>query len=164
MSSLHPTISDKDRSVGMNEDGEWHGAKVLTEWDGVPVLDFVPPLRPEDDPTKMRTYWVDTRVGGKLLALPDTDRPVIEFRYDRVPVDDEDNGTALSNAIDLRLFRVGGLWHANWAGKVEFYPEGYVSPKTGLPYSWKARLSYNVNGGRLTLDNRVVKLLRQRDI
>lgn len=162
MSTLHPTISDKGRDVGMNEDGEWNVWQVkrvgTPGFDGLIEPNVKPPLAPGDDPMKMRTYYVSVAVSGSVIEEPLTR---IDVRLDRYPFDASDNGTAWSY-IELTK-RVKDGWHGTFGGKIEIYPDGYISNETGRPYSWSVGLGYRVVGGALRIDSRIVKFLRLPD-
>lgn len=154
MSDLHPTISDKERDVGMAEDGDWHTWQVRRSWDGLIEPDFTPPMLPGDELLAVRTYWVAVNVRGLILMLPSIRR--LDVRLDRFPLDPADNGTAWDH-IDLREFQTGEEWFGSFAGKIEFHRSGTYSTSAGLGYRVPS------GDGTLKINSRIVKLLRQRD-
>jgi len=150
MSATHPTITDKDREVGMAEDGLWHPWQVK-RFDGLIEPDFAPPMLPGDELLDFRTYFVNVSVSGLIVTEPDSR---IDVRLDRYPFDPDDNGTAW-NYISLTKRVVSGSWHGTFGGKIEIWREGSYSTSMGL--------GYRVSGGAIKIDSRVVKFLRLRD-
>lgn len=159
MSDIHPTISDKDREVGMDEDGQWHATQVKRTWsDNLIEPDFAPPLVATDDPTKKRIYIVSTTLRGCVVDMP-TIRS-FTVRYDRYPFDPLDNGTYWTRVslrdLDEKDADGHDIWFATLTGKLELWP-------VGGSYSTSWGIGYRINGGALKINSRVIKAVRQKD-
>lgn len=158
MSDIHPTITDKDREVGMDEDDQWHATQIR-DFNGDIEPDFEPPLVTGDDPTKKRIYIVTTTLRGCVVTMPNVRSFTI--RYDRYPFDSADNGTYWTRVSLRDLDEVDSSGHPIWLatiiGKMEIYPAG-GSYSTSMGVGYRAP-----SDAALRINSRVVKFVRQLD-
>lgn len=136
------TITDKDRTVGMTENGEWNPFSIKDR-DGKIKWSVKP-----DEPG---VYILQYQLLGRIITKPTTR---LELRIQRYPIDPADGGTAW-DYIDLDKTVKPSVWFGTRSGKVEILAAGDYSTSVGI--------DYRVSGGRIERNQIVLKFIRQED-
>jgi len=162
MSTVHPTVTDKDRgpnaigpgeTLGMIEDGEWHWFSIR-DLDGEVKRAIVVPDG---------TYLVEVACGGPIIEVGPTNIEVNLVRYHFDSAGNIDQGevgqkyhdsTAWSEISTSR--RVKDRWFGTFIGKMVV-----DAASTSTVEAHAVGVDYRVQGGAYKRDSLILKFLRQ---
>ena len=145
----HFTLSDKDRSIDLIIDGEWHSFDFRDESGSI-----VTKVRPD----YVGVYMLQCQLNGRILALPAS---AIEVRIQRYPLAASTDGSTAWDFIDIFHTVAKGRWYGTRPmGKIEINTIGHPDGSSHVGIDYRVRQNpLSMAPGRLTVEDRTLKFV-----